>query len=76
MGLIQVDAHHDLQDDMMGEPIAHGTPFKRALDEELIDPTKMFQIGLRGNISSFEEISDSYTGPQNMVSYSTGFCTN
>ncbi len=71
VGLVHIDAHHDLQDDMMGEPIAHGTPFKRALDEELIDPTKMFQIGLRGSMYSFEEIHDSYTGPQSMVSYST-----
>lgn len=65
VGLIQVDAHHDLQDEMMGETIAHGTPFKRALDEGLVDPTKMFQIGLRGNMYNYTEIKEDFTSPQN-----------
>ena len=67
VGLIQVDAHHDLQDNMMGEPIAHGTPFRRALDEGLIDPTKMFQIGLRGSLFVEEEIQEDFIEPQKMV---------
>ena len=33
---------------MLGEKIAHGTPFRRAFDEQLIDPKKVIQIGLRG----------------------------
>ena len=31
-----------------GEKIAHGTPFRRSHDDGLLDPTKVFQIGLRG----------------------------
>ena len=34
---------------MLGEKIAHGTPFRRAFDENLIDPKKVIQIGLRGS---------------------------
>ena len=33
---------------MFGEKIAHGTPFRRAYEESLIDPNSVFQIGLRG----------------------------
>lgn len=50
VGLIQIDAHHDLQDEMLGEKVAHGTPFRRAIEEELIDPRHMVQIGLRGSM--------------------------
>ncbi len=48
VGLIHVDAHSDINDQMSGEPIAHGTPFKRAFDEGLIEPERVVQIGLRG----------------------------
>lgn len=48
VGLIHVDAHTDVNDHMFGEKIAHGTPFRRALEEGLIDPRRTWQIGLRG----------------------------
>jgi guanidinobutyrase len=48
MALIHVDAHADVNDEMFGEKIAHGTIFRRALEEGLVDGTKMYQIGLRG----------------------------
>lgn len=47
LGVVHVDAHADINDAMFGEPIAHGTPFRRAMDEELIEPRRMVQIGLR-----------------------------
>ncbi len=48
VALIHVDAHADVNDDMFGEPIAHGTPFRRAVDHELLARDKVWQIGLRG----------------------------
>ncbi|EBA07981.1 agmatinase [Sagittula stellata] len=48
VGLIHVDAHADINDTMFGEQIAHGTPFRRAVEERLIDPKRTVQIGLRG----------------------------
>ena len=48
VGLVHIDAHADINDHMFGEPIAHGTPFRRALEEGLIDADLTFQIGLRG----------------------------
>jgi guanidinobutyrase len=48
VGLIHVDAHADINDHMFGEAIAHGTPFRRAVEEGLIDPKRTWQIALRG----------------------------
>lgn len=47
MGLIHVDAHADVNDDMFGEKVTHGTIFRRAIEEGLVDPERMIQIGLR-----------------------------
>jgi guanidinobutyrase len=47
VGVVHVDAHADVNEHMFGEPVAHGTPFRRAIEEGLIDPKRMAQIGLR-----------------------------
>ena len=48
LGLVHVDAHADVNDHMFGEPVAHGTPFRRAVEEGLLDGNRVVQIGLRG----------------------------
>jgi guanidinobutyrase len=48
VGLVHVDAHADINDEMFGEKIAHGTPFRRAVEEGLLDCRRVAQIGLRG----------------------------
>jgi len=48
LALVHVDAHADINDDMFGERIAHGTPFRRAVEEGLLACDKVWQIGLRG----------------------------
>ncbi|WP_261842199.1 agmatinase [Aliamphritea ceti] len=55
IGLIHVDAHADINDHMFGEKIAHGTPFRRAMEEGLLDGNRVVQIGLRGTGYSSEE---------------------
>jgi len=47
IGLVHVDAHADINDEMFGEKIAHGTPFRRAVEEGLLDCARVVQIGLR-----------------------------
>jgi guanidinobutyrase len=47
VGLVHVDAHADVNDEMFGERIAHGTPFRRAVEEGLLDCARAVQIGLR-----------------------------
>ena len=49
VGIVHVDAHADINDHMFGERIAHGTPFRRAIEEGLIEPARMVQIGLRAS---------------------------
>ncbi|KAB0579520.1 agmatinase [Ideonella dechloratans] len=48
VALVHVDAHADVNDTMFGERIAHGTPFRRAVEEGLLQGDKVWQIGLRG----------------------------
>ena len=47
IGLIHVDAHADINENMFGEKIAHGTPFRRAVEDSLLDTKRCIQIGLR-----------------------------
>ncbi|MBS7546085.1 agmatinase [Ancylobacter oerskovii] len=52
VGLIQFDAHSDTYDSFFGNSrYNHGTPFRRAIEEGLVDPKRFVQIGLRGAIS-------------------------
>ncbi len=55
VGLIHIDAHSDTNDHMFGEKIAHGTPFRRAMEEGLLDGNRVVQIGLRGTGYSPDE---------------------
>ncbi len=48
VALVHVDAHADVNDTMFGEAVAHGTPFRRAVQEGLLACDKVWQIGLRG----------------------------
>jgi len=48
VALVHVDAHADVNDEMFGEKETHGTVFRRAYEEGLIQPDKTYQIGLRG----------------------------
>ena len=48
VGLIHFDAHSDLWHGYFDNKDTHGTPFRRAIEENLIDPSVSTQIGLRG----------------------------
>lgn len=51
VGLIHFDAHSDTNDRYFGDnPYTHGTPFRRAIEEGLLDPRRIVQIGIRGSI--------------------------
>lgn len=47
VGIVHVDAHADINEHMFGEKIAHGTPFRRMVEEGIVNPQKVIQIGLR-----------------------------
>ncbi|HLY44414.1 MAG TPA: agmatinase [Stellaceae bacterium] len=51
LGLVHFDAHSDTSDSYFGgEKYTHGTPFRRAVEEGLLDPRRMIQIGVRGSM--------------------------
>lgn len=64
MGLVHVDAHTDTGDRALGEKIYHGTPFRRCVEEGLLDCSRVVQIGIRG--SSYDP--DPYKYCQDQVS--------
>ena len=51
LGMIHFDAHSDTYDSFFGSRYNHGTPFRRAIEENLLDPKRVVQIGIRGAIS-------------------------
>ena len=48
VGMVHIDAHGDTGDDYMGSRFHHGAPFRRAVEDGLLDPKRVIQIGLRG----------------------------
>ena len=50
VALVHFDSHSDLCDTVFGEKYNHGTPFRRAIEENLIDPSHSIQIGMRGSL--------------------------
>jgi agmatinase len=46
--LVHMDSHTDLWDTYNGHPYAHGTMFRRALEEGIVDASRMLQAGIRG----------------------------
>ncbi len=51
IGMIHFDAHSDTNDTYFGDnPYTHGTPFRRAIEEGLLDGRRVVQIGIRGSI--------------------------
>jgi guanidinopropionase len=58
VGMIHFDAHSDTNDRYFGDNLyTHGTPFRRAVEEGLLDPKRTVQIGIRGSIYSADDMA-------------------
>lgn len=58
LGMIHFDAHTNLFDTYFGGyRYTHGTPFRRAIEEGLLDPSRVVQIGIRGTSYDGEDIA-------------------
>ncbi|MCP1483379.1 guanidinopropionase [Pseudomonas chlororaphis] len=56
IGMVHFDAHSDTNDRYFGNnPYTHGTPFRRAVEEGLLDPRRTVQIGIRGSVYSADD---------------------
>ncbi|MFB4165128.1 agmatinase [Alteribacillus sp. JSM 102045] len=58
VALVHFDSHSDTWDNYFGEKYMHGTPFRRAVEEGLIDTSHSIQVGLRGPLYGPEDITD------------------
>lgn len=54
VGMVHFDAHCDTGDDYLGSKFHHGAPFRRAVEEGLLDPKRTIQIGIRGGVNDLD----------------------
>ena len=67
VGLIHFDAHADTLDELLGHRINHATPFRRAVEEGLIDPKRTVQVGLRGTRYGEDDIQYGYDAGMRII---------
>jgi agmatinase len=58
LALVHFDAHLDTWDTYFGEPYTHGTPFRRAVEEELLDLDCSVHIGIRSPLYARSDLAD------------------
>ncbi len=61
LALVQLDAHGDTWEEYFGQRFFHGTTFKRAFEEGLIEPEASVQAGLRGSLYGAEDLESART---------------
>ncbi|RYG72014.1 agmatinase [Lentibacillus lipolyticus] len=59
IALVHFDSHGDTWEDYFGEKYMHGTPFRRAVEEGLIDTEHSIQVGMRGPLYGPGDIEDA-----------------
>ncbi len=59
LAVLHFDAHLDTWDTYFGAPYTHGTPFRRAAEEGLIDAEHSVHVGLRGPLYSRLDLDES-----------------
>jgi len=59
-GTVHFDAHADTLDTYLGSKINHATPFRRLVEEGILDPKRTIQIGLRGTRFADDDIQYGY----------------
>jgi len=58
VGVVLLDAHADTWEQYYGERYFHGTPFRRALEEGLIDPRRSLLAGMRGSLYAAGDLDE------------------
>ena len=59
VAVLHFDAHLDTWDTYFGEPYTHGTPFRRASEEGLLDRDHCLHVGIRGSLYSRDDLPES-----------------
>jgi agmatinase len=71
VAVLHFDAHLDTWDTYFGEPYTHGTPFRRASEEGLIDTARSLHIGIRGPLYASTDLAETAA-----LGYATVHCTD
>ncbi|MFI0896780.1 agmatinase [Streptomyces sp. NPDC020983] len=58
VALLHFDAHLDTWDTYFGAPYTHGTPFRRAVEEGLLDTSALCHVGTRGPLYGRRDLDD------------------
>ncbi len=69
VGILQIDAHADTLDELCGSKINHATFMRRGLEEGLIDPKRVVQLGLRGSRFSPDDIAFGYDAGFTIITF-------
>lgn len=67
VAMIQFDSHTDTWDTYYEEKYWHGSPFIRAYEENLLQPDKVFQVGIRGTLNHPGDLDASYELGYNVI---------
>ena len=67
IGILHVDAHADVLDTLCDDKINHATFMRRAMEEGILDPSRVIQIGMRGSRFSEDDVKYSYDVGYNVV---------
>src|SRR3954454_9144614 len=59
LALVQLDSHGDVWEQYFGQQYFHGTTFKRAVEEGLLDPASSVQAGMRGSLYGAQDLQDA-----------------
>lgn len=69
VGIVQIDSHADTLDELCGSKVNHATFMRRGLEEGLIDPKRVVQVGLRGSRFSAEDIAFGYEAGFTIITF-------
>jgi guanidinopropionase len=67
IGMVHVDAHTDTWGEFYGSKFTHGSPFRLAVEDGLLDPRRTIQIGIRGGQNTMEGIEYSQSHGMRVV---------
>ncbi|MDJ1007850.1 MAG: agmatinase [Paracoccaceae bacterium] len=69
VGILQIDSHADTLDELCGTKVNHATFMRRGLEEGLIDPKRVVQLGLRGTRFSPDDIAFGYEAGFTIITF-------
>lgn len=58
IALVHFDAHLDTWDTYFGQPYTHGTPFRRAVEEGIVDTSALTHVGVRGPLYGKADLTE------------------